>query len=442
MQCNATESKQAGAGSAGKTDKRPSHAPQFTKVLDGRKHPIRGLWRTKTGRYYAQLQFENETTGEKTVHRVPLVDKDKRPVETVPEAVKALARLRTKREDGDVPLLGRSPRFKDYAKHYLEFIKAGEGMKKPGTINKEEGELREWEKDIGEVPLNKIQPYHVNQFRKRRLEAGAGHLTVNGNVVTLRNVLRLAKTEGLLKLLPTMDIKPLKGKSPRRPLFTAADIDRLCAAAFETKTNEAGEKVPVTKNAQEFADYVRLLAYSGAREEEALALRWADVDFERGQLTIGATGDTKNRTGRTVDFNPKLRAHLEDMATRLAPDSQWLFPSPQRGDKDKHVETFRASLVLARRQAGMEHKPEPADGARKTIKRERHGMAFHDLRHHFISYCVMSGIDYMTIASWVGHRDGGVLIGKVYGHLADAHKKAQADKLNFGPAVVEAKEAI
>lgn len=519
MQCNATEINQAGAASAGEMKNQPSHVPQLTKVLDGRKHPIRGLrvdkatgefyarladdgqqegagkrkrwfrltdkdnlpvkdsgqalaevarlnlklhkdddeqfqrvldgrghpirglWRTQTGRYYAQLQFENKATGEKTVRRVPLVDKEKRPVETVPEAIKALARLRTKREDGDAPLLGRSPRFADYAKHYLELIKAGEGMKKPGTITKEEGELREWERDIGEVPLNRIQPMHINKFRAKRLNAGVRPVTVNGNLVTLRNVLRLAKTEGLLKVLPTVDIEPLKGKPARRPLFTAADIDRLCAAAFETKTDKAGEKVPVTKNAQEFTDYVRLLAYSGAREQEALRLRWADVDFERGQLTIGAAGDTKNRTARVVDFNPKLRAHLLDMASRLAPDSQWLFPSPQRGDKDVHVQTFRASLLLARRQAGMETKPEPAEGTRPTIRRERHGMAFHDLRHHFISMAVMSGIDYMTIASWVGHRDGGVLIGRIYGHLADAHKKSQADKLNFGPAIVEPEAA-
>jgi integrase len=176
---------------------------------------------------------------------------------------------------------------------------------------------------------------------------------------------------------------------------------------------------PVTKNAVQFVDYVRLLAYCGAREQEALALRWQDVDFDRGQLTIGATGDTKNSKARTVDFNPKLRTHLEDMATRLAPDSQWLFPSPQRGEKDVHAQTFRESLKLVRKHAGM------------------HNRAFHDLRHHFISYAVMSGVDFMTIASWVGHQDGGVLIGKVYGHLANEHKKAMAERLNFGPTVLE-----
>lgn len=105
------------------------------------------------------------------------------------------------------------------------------------------------------------------------------------------------------------------------------------------------------------------------------------------------------------------------MAKRRASDSQWLFPSPQRGERDIHVPTFRESLGMAIDKAGLPR------------------IGFHDLRHYFTSYCVMSGIDYMTIAKWVGHRDGGILIGKVYGHLADGHAKAKAQALrvNFGP---------
>jgi site-specific recombinase XerD len=58
-------------------------------------------------------------------------------------------------------------------------------------------------------------------------------------------------------------------------------------------------------------------------------------------------------------------------------------------------------------------------------------------RHFFISMCVMSGIDFMTIAKWVGHQDGGVLIGKVYGHLSNE----QAQRVNFGPVLLKAKVA-
>jgi len=39
----------------------------------------------------------------------------------------------------------------------------------------------------------------------------------------------------------------------------------------------------------------------------------------------------------------------------------------------------------------------------------------------------MSGIDYLTIARWVGRKDGGVLIGRVYGHLNDEPARSQAN---------------
>lgn len=37
----------------------------------------------------------------------------------------------------------------------------------------------------------------------------------------------------------------------------------------------------------------------------------------------------------------------------------------------------------------------------------------------------------MTIADWVGHKDGGVLIGKVYGHLSKDHKAETAKNLSI-----------
>ena len=52
-------------------------------------------------------------------------------------------------------------------------------------------------------------------------------------------------------------------------------------------------------------------------------------------------------------------------------------------------------------------------------------------RHFNKCHAVMSGIDYMTIARWVGHKDGGVLIGRVYGHLNDEHAKRQAKRLKL-----------
>ena len=43
----------------------------------------------------------------------------------------------------------------------------------------------------------------------------------------------------------------------------------------------------------------------------------------------------------------------------------------------------------------------------------------------------MAGVDYMTIAQWAGHQDGGIFIGKVYGYLSKAHKADMAKKLSL-----------
>jgi hypothetical protein len=43
---------------------------------------------------------------------------------------------------------------------------------------------------------------------------------------------------------------------------------------------------------------------------------------------------------------------------------------------------------------------------------------------------MMAGGDFMTFAKWVGHLDGGVLIGKLYGHLSCEHPQAMAKRLD------------
>jgi integrase len=402
------ESSTAGTGRPGTAQ---THAASFAKVFDGRKQPIRGLWE-RNGRFYAQLKVENSITGIKKTRRVPLLDKDRNPVTTVAQAIAELNRLRTQRADNTLPVLGRTPKFGDYAARYLDAISAGVGEKKRATIDKERRILARWADAIGGLRLDQIKRLHVNRHVEARLKSGAKPRTVNLDVIALRVVLKRALEEGLIQRLPTEGLRPLKTTTPKRALVSSADLDALCKAALTA-----------SKNGQQLSDYIRLMAYCGARRNEALALRWSDVDFAQEQLTIGAAGDTKNQTSRVVDFNPRLAAHLRDMATRRQPDSEYLFPSPQRGDNDTPAKSLRDSLDLARLAAKLP------------------GFRFHDCRHHFISMSVMAGVDFLTVAAWVGHRDGGVLIGKVYAHLANEHRKLMAQRLVFEPQIVGAQNA-
>ncbi len=390
-----------------------AHRPaSYHRVLDGRKHPIRGLW-MRNGHYYARLNFTDPETGTRETRRVRLAK-----AHTLPQAQAELRRLQTRRETEELPVLRRCPKFCDYLKEYHAYYEKVSDAKRPRTVATEKVHLRAWEAHFGETRLNHITPAMIRAFMVKRQGEGVSGRTVNLAIVILRNVLKRGIEDGWLRRLPTETIKPLKWTPRIKQLFQLDAIERLCAAAaaprfYEGRVTQPGETGIPLKNAQAFADYIRLMAFCGARMTETLHLKWSDVNWDRKQLTIGSDGETKNRTARRVDFNPHLEAHLKAMLTRRAPDSDWIFPSPQRGNRDIRTRTFRESLILARTAAGL-----PMFG-------------FHDCRHFFCSYCVMSGIDYMTIAQWAGHRDGGVLIGKVYGHLADEHTRQMAQKVRF-----------
>jgi integrase len=95
------------------------------------------------------------------------------------------------------------------------------------------------------------------------------------------------------------------------------------------------------------------MACCGSRRDETLRLKWTDVDWANGQLTVGSDGLSKNGEARKVDFNPKLKSLLKDMFARRAQDTDWIFPSPQRGDKDRSSKTFRETLSAAREKAKL-----------------------------------------------------------------------------------------
>ncbi|MEN9574805.1 MAG: hypothetical protein RL514_2660 [Verrucomicrobiota bacterium] len=384
----------------------------YQKVLDARKRPVRGLW-VRNGRYYARVTLPHPGTDATQVRRVPL-----EAATTVAEAQAALRRLLTQREDQTLPVLRQTPKFRDYVADYFAHYAKASKEKRTSTLATERAHLNAWMEHLGGTRLHRITPKMVDKFLAHRQSEGVSPRTVNLAVTCLRNVLDRARQEKLIKSLPTENRRPLKYKPRERPGFNDAEVESICMAGFRPvfaggKLAKPGEPGVPLKNAQQFADFVRLLAGCGSRMSETLRLKWSDVHWDLGQLHVGTDGLSKNGKARVVDFNPRLKEHLQDMHRRRVPDSGWLFPSPQRGERDERAKTFRESLLLARAAAGL---PE---------------FGFHDCRHFFISRCVMSGIDFMTIARWVGHLDGGILIGKVYGHLNNEHTKKQAQRIEF-----------
>ena len=360
---------------------------RFVKVLDGRKQPIRGLWK-RGENFYAQLQVDGKTTWPKLSANTPA------------QAVEELNKLKVKRREGTLNVIRHAPKLSEAIEDYkqsAEFL-----GKRPSSQSNEKGYFKLWTQRLGHVRVDKIQAPAIIAVRDEVHGWGRNARTCNLYVGALMQVLKYCRDRGKVARLP--ELKRLKQpKSPRRKLLADHEFQALLDAC----------RPDVTKNADTMRDFFRFLALTGAREQEASRVKWQDVDIARRQVTIGADGLSKNHEARDVDMTPELVELLTEMEQNRAPDSEYLFPSPQRGKKDKPISNMRNALEDIRTEAKLKH------------------VAFHHMRDLFISKCVMAGVPFMTIASWVGHKDGGVLIGKVYGHLSKDHKAETAKNLSI-----------
>ncbi len=221
--------------------------------------------------------------------------------------------------------------------------------------------------------------------------------TFNNERETLRAILDLGKRDGILLDNPAEVV-------PRRKLGKA----KLVIPTREQFRQLVDTIRGMDCRAWAGADLVELLAYSGMRLAEATALRWDEVDFigERFTVTGGEVG-TKNHEARTVPLFPGLRLLLERIRNCRPP------ASPEA--RVIAITTAKKAIASACRKAGLPH------------------FNHHSLRHYFASNAIEAGVDFKTIAAWIGHKDGGVLVAKTYGHLRDSHSTEMAKRMTFDP---------
>src|SRR5262249_4054248 len=152
--------------------------------------------------------------------------------------------------------------------------------------------------------------------------------TVNGFVTTLGAVLNSAVEDGILPSNPALRLGKVirrdQGQVEEVEVFTADEVNALIAAADP-----------------EFRPFVLLLARTGLRLGEALALRWEDVDWAARTVLVrrstrhGITSVPKNGKARRVDLSPQLSRALKGWQSLLEAEAalagqggpDWIFPA-------------------------------------------------------------------------------------------------------------------
>jgi integrase len=159
--------------------------------------------------------------------------------------------------------------------------------------------------------------------------------------------------------------------------------------------------------ARHCANFIRFLAYSGCRLNEARLVHWQDVNLEKGEIRVHNSKSAMTTSKPEFRFVPIIPP-MRELIGKLKSDTD----SPESsvcpvGECEKSL--TRACRLL-------------------SIPRITH----HDLRHLFATRCIESGVDIPTVSRWLGHSDGGALAMKTYGHLRREHSTAMAQRVTFG----------
>ena len=263
--------------------------------------------------------------------------------------------------------------------------------------------LRSWPR-LKETEVRKITSADCKKWATAYAKQ-ASATRYNNTLSVLRHVLNVAIAAGVIYSNPAAAVKrvPVRGKHISLP--TMEKFNGLIAEM------RAGR----SRDSQNCADLAAGLAFTGCRIGEAREIAWRDVDFHAGEAVVRGDAETgtKNWELRRVPLIPDARALFQRMLG-------------ERSDESLDTKVFRVTECQ-----------KALDRACKKVGTDR--ITHHDLRHLFATRCIESGVDIPTVSRWLGHKDGGALAMKTYGHLRREHSVAQAQKVSF--AAVPAKQA-
>jgi len=215
---------------------------------------------------------------------------------------------------------------------------------------------------LGPVPLRDIDAPRVVKFRNGLLEAGVGPTSVVKTMAMLQRVFRDAVEEGEAYFNPFKAVrKPSPGATREARPLMPIQVERV-AAEIDVRGYVMS------------AMLVRLLAYTGLRPQEALALHWyavremtllVELANTDGELDRLKNRKRSRKRSRTVDLVKPLAEDLR--AWRRAcgnpGDSELIFPHEAQGGlwRREHYTTWRRRIYVPSAENAELSTPRPYD---------------------------------------------------------------------------------
>lgn len=269
--------------------------------------------------------------------------------------------------------------------------------------------------DIGRLPLAKLTPQHLQRLYADRQEAGLSPMSVRHLHAVLHKALGQAARWGVTARNSADLVTPPRGERRQMDTLSPEEARRFLEAA-------QGDR---------FHAVYALALSTGMRQGELLALRWTNVDLNKGAVqvtgTLQLTGDgfaiaeTKTAKSRRQVLLTKtaidaLRQHrIAQAAARLRMGPAWtdndlVFANEVGGFVDAGNLVRRSFFPLLKR-AG--------------IRRVR----FHDLRHSAATLLLSQGVHPKIVSEMLGHSQIAITM-DLYSHVTPTMQRQAAEAMD------------
>ena len=241
---------------------------------------------------------------------------------------------------------------------------------------------------VREITSNALRSW-LGQHRDRLKKS-----SLNEYLRFLRQIFEAALHERVIAESPAAEIEGFKREKPIRETPSWEQYEAIVKQIMSQRFSDT---------AQNSAEVVAFWALAGAGTAETASLMGEHINFDNAEIRLYRK---KTDTGFVIPLFPAVRPLLERLR--------------QRGQIIPGRPVFKIRDPKKALRAACQRLGYPSFSART-------------FRRLFITRAIEQGVDFKTLASWQGHRDGGVLIAKTYSHLRDAHSKEMA-KLITSPA--------
>lgn len=236
------------------------------------------------------------------------------------------------------------------------------------------------EKRLGKKLAADISTADIVHIRRTMESQNLSAQTVKHVLGQIRRILRHAMKLGIYSLPGNLVFEMPKVDNRKTENMTAGQL-----AAYWQALDEEPD--------QDAAAFLRMELLTGIRRGAMMALRWEDVDFEQGFITLRGDSAKNGKTARI----PMSEA-AKNVLQQVIRQSDFVFPGKDGGQR----KCFRRMAQRVRDKAGL-----PADF------RPNHG-----LRHTFASQLASSGkVDIHTLKQLMTHDS--IAMTERYSHFAD-----------------------